>query len=72
MVKDIILQFPLPQDTRTDSDLRQNSLRRIPLGRKLRQSLLNFCACPALPYCRPLFSVHRFTSAQIVLLEPVR
>jgi hypothetical protein len=52
--------------------LRQNSRRRIPLARKLRQSLLNFCPCPSLPYCRPLFSDHRFTSAQIALLEQVR
>lgn len=43
-----------------------------PLARKLRQSLLNFCPCPSLPYCRPLFSDHRFTSAQIALLEQVR
>src|SRR5882724_6524593 len=52
--------------------LRQNSRRRIPLARKLRQSLLNFCPCPSLPYCRPLFSDHRFTSAQIAHLEQVR
>src|SRR5229473_582131 len=41
-------------------------------GPQTPQSLLNFCPCPSLPYCRPLFSDHRFTSAQIALLEQVR